>query len=136
MDVAPIFGLKEAVGLLNDQTARSDRLWNIYMAAAGFAITYGLKLEVGLPVLALSLIFVVFTLVNMGALYQTHDTINALYKGMGNDLHGNTHVNVEYSRALLKLKRAKPKQSLAFHLVWDTVVLITLWSPALYKAVK
>ena len=129
MNETTSFGLKEAVDLLNVHTARSDTLWNFYALVAIGVLTLGLdKAEDWHGKIVLSSAFLVFALVNLGALRQTQATSTLLYAGIKGRVEEEERLRPEFRDAHLRLRRATPRQTLAFHAILDLGVLAALWT--------
>lgn len=120
--------LKEAMDLLNAQTARGDSLWNFYMLVSVGVLTLGLdNAEDWHGKTVLSLAFFIFAAVNAAVLYRTQEGATLLYDVIRARADADDP-EPELKTALVKLRRATPRRMLWFHLVLDLVVIAALWT--------
>jgi hypothetical protein len=140
METSPTFGLKEAVDMLNAQTQRSDNLWTLYWVIAGAVIGFTYAQQIVLSNwtvrLGLTIGFLVFTVVNITALWRTQETLAHLVKGIHEVADDPAQVDKTYAVALKQILRATGAEMLRFHLFLDTGVVVTLWLPDLLRAMK
>jgi hypothetical protein len=129
MDEKAGLSLKEALDLLNAATGRADAMWNFYMLVSVGVLTLGLDdAEDWHGKIVLSLAFIIFSVVNTIVLYRTQGAAMLLYEGVSARAEGGELMEPAFKGALAKLKRAKPKRMLQFHLMLDAVVLAALWT--------
>jgi hypothetical protein len=121
--------LKEALDLLNAATGRVDAMWNFYMLVSVGVLTLGLDdAEDWHGKTVLSLAFIIFSVVNTVVLYRTQEAAALLYEGAAARAERGELLEEIFKGALAKLKRAKPRRMLVFHLMLDVVVLAALWT--------
>lgn len=132
---AVTFSLKEAIDLLNSQTQRSDSLWMFYWIVTGAVLGFGYGKEIVRDnwkvKLGLTLGYVVFTSINIGALWVTQETLVRLADGIRNAANNAQLVDPLFAPALKFIKRASGYEMLGFHLFLDVGVVLALWLPNL-----